>query len=997
MKFLNFYAFIFGIILLQPLHLFATVEHEQSIGLTLQDSIEIYRLSGAHDLALEKVERYTSPVNQSVVRVYKILEKAELTRLKGNYDDSRMFLDSANILLGNLPTAKALIARQLLYHGKWMKSAYAENKEQFSDSILHCYKAAYALVDAPDETIWIKSAISLEVGFYLFDQLGDMKEALIWYERLVDYINQMHELTDFRRGYYLFRASSFYIENGDYERSAILARIGAYIMKNGPIPDKSLYMKCLQLESNSQYYSEDYEEAINSYGDIIDFVSANYGERNPELIVHYVNVAQPLIMAGEYSLAMKYCRSAETLINSTKQYKYYLPWIYNNQAEIHEHLGLQNEAIRYFNELIRVRIEKSGFQSQEVHEGYRYFGEYYERQGDYKTALKYYQKSMEAIFEEFTPVDICDNPDFSTYSNTETLFNVLFDKAGAMMKLWNQTNDQTLLYCTNELYRVIYTRLDELLKSGFLDKSSMQIYHRFADGLDKSITCSIALYEISHDQEYLEQAWQYMEKNKYFLLHKALVNSNTSGSDNNRKVTRQIDEITMKLLKVVNEDTVFGLSNKLLHYLNEKGRAQYSDTENAINISSDSTALTLENIGTLVAGDNEFLVEFHWSEEYIFTFLMHHGKADVLKIENTQKLQEAIQDYARTISRYSTDKNDYTTFTKTAHTLYLELFKPVEVLIQRYKNADAPDRVIIIPDGPLATLPFEAFIMSPDTTSYSYWGLNYLCRKYIVNYAYSLSILQKNLEKQQGVGRPELLALSYSSQLDMNDDIEVQRSENELPYSAEEIVRISQILNAKCFLGDEATETRFKSMAPHYSIIHLALHGQADTTDMFNSRLIFKHDSTEQEDGELRAFELYDMELSKLQLVVLSACETGLGEVHEGEGIFSIARGFAYAGCPSLVMSLWKVNDKTTADLVDFFYKNLSQGQPKDMALRNAKLSYLQSADDLSAHPANWAAFIALGNYNPVELPYADFPWKIIVFTIALAGGGYMAFRKYSG
>jgi CHAT domain-containing protein len=126
---------------------------------------------------------------------------------------------------------------------------------------------------------------------------------------------------------------------------------------------------------------------------------------------------------------------------------------------------------------------------------------------------------------------------------------------------------------------------------------------------------------------------------------------------------------------------------------------------------------------------------------------------------------------------------------------------------------------------------------------------------------------------------------------------------------------------------------------------------------------------------------------------VLSACETGLGEVHEGEGIFSIARGFAYAGCPSLVMSLWKVNDMTTADLVDFFYKNLSQGQPKDEALRNAKLSFLQTADDLSAHPANWAAFIALGNNMPVQQPAADNSWLIIVLVVVVACVIYIMYR----
>ncbi|MCK5103041.1 MAG: CHAT domain-containing protein, partial [Cyclobacteriaceae bacterium] len=165
--------------------------------------------------------------------------------------------------------------------------------------------------------------------------------------------------------------------------------------------------------------------------------------------------------------------------------------------------------------------------------------------------------------------------------------------------------------------------------------------------------------------------------------------------------------------------------------------------------------------------------------------------------------------------------------------------------------------------------------------------------------------------------------------------------------------------------------------------------------DIFNSRLIFKKDSISHEDGELRAYELYDMDLSNLQMVVLSACETGIGKQYEGEGIFSIARGFAYAGCPSIVMSLWKVNDKTTADLIDFFYTNLKDKMPKDEALRVAKLTYIENSDDINAHPSNWAAFITLGNNQAVMIPKAPFQWYyIFIITGFIALLLFLLYRK---
>jgi len=245
-----------------------------------------------------------------------------------------------------------------------------------------------------------------------------------------------------------------------------------------------------------------------------------------------------------------------------------------------------------------------------------------------------------------------------------------------------------------------------------------------------------------------------------------------------------------------------------------------------------------------------------------------------------------------------------------------------------------------------------------------------------------LQILKSNLSKQNEPENPKMLALSYSDQIDKNSDIEQLRFENELPYSAEEIDKIRKRIRSTCYLGDDATEELFKKLAGDFTIIHLALHGQADTTNMFNSRLIFKKDSISDEDGELRAYELYDMDLSKLQMVVLSACETGIGKQYEGEGIFSIARGFAYAGCPSIVMSLWKVNDKTSADLIDSFYANLKDKLPKDEALRAAKLKYIENSDDINAHPSNWAAFITLGNNQAVMIPKAPFQWNYIIMIV---------------
>ena len=114
----------------------------------------------------------------------------------------------------------------------------------------------------------------------------------------------------------------------------------------------------------------------------------------------------------------------------------------------------------------------------------------------------------------------------------------------------------------------------------------------------------------------------------------------------------------------------------------------------------------------------------------------------------------------------------------------------------------------------------------------------------------------------------------------------------------------------------------------------------------------------------------------------------------KGEGVYSLARGFAYAGCPAMVMSLWRVNDKTTAELMDYFYENIANGLHKDEALQKAKLTFIENSDDLGAHPANWAAFIALGNNQPLQISKSILQWYYWVILAMIVIGALLIYQK---
>jgi CHAT domain-containing protein len=165
------------------------------------------------------------------------------------------------------------------------------------------------------------------------------------------------------------------------------------------------------------------------------------------------------------------------------------------------------------------------------------------------------------------------------------------------------------------------------------------------------------------------------------------------------------------------------------------------------------------------------------------------------------------------------------------------------------------------------------------------------------------------------------------------------------------------------------------------------------------SSLVFAEDGDAQEDNFLYAYEIKQSKLNA-SLVVLSACETGAGKYQRGEGVMSIGRGFMYAGVPSVVMTLWKLNDQSAAELIGNFYKNLANGMQKDKALQQAKLEYLEASNNNTAHPALWACFMQLGDYSGIKIEKVNYFNYLILAGLLLAALGVLFFylrkRKYS-
>lgn len=215
----------------------------------------------------------------------------------------------------------------------------------------------------------------------------------------------------------------------------------------------------------------------------------------------------------------------------------------------------------------------------------------------------------------------------------------------------------------------------------------------------------------------------------------------------------------------------------------------------------------------------------------------------------------------------------------------------------------------------------------------------------------------------------------------------------DLLWTEREVTEIGDIIPRKIFLGEKASEENFKKYAPNAAIIHLATHTIINEDEPMYSKLIFSPKDTALEDGLLHTYELYNLDLNA-KLAVLSACNTGTGKLIRGEGIMSLARGFMYAGCPGIVMSLWPVDDRSTSGIMSQFYSGISDGLDKETALRTAKLNYLRNAGDIKSAPYYWAGFVLIGDSGPVKLKKNCHVFHWLIPALVLAGVIFFIARK---
>lgn len=282
-------------------------------------------------------------------------------------------------------------------------------------------------------------------------------------------------------------------------------------------------------------------------------------------------------------------------------------------------------------------------------------------------------------------------------------------------------------------------------------------------------------------------------------------------------------------------------------------------------------------------------------------------------------------------------------------------------------------KLIIAPDAELNYIPFGVLPTNQpqlkSTGASIYKQVHFLIEDHSIYYNYSAGMFllgKKTAPRSKPSKKIATWAPNFTSMEAIIKDKGIGEKLRPLPGAQQEAQQIADMFSGRAYINEEASELRFKSEAGQYSVLHIATHGVLNDLDPMFSSLILKNEASE--DGILHAFELYNMQLNA-DLAVLSACNSGMGKLEKGEGIFSIARGFSYAGIPNIIMSKWPVSDWSTELLMKEFYRNLKKGLAIDVALQQAKIKYLNENRDNASllAPFYWGGFVLSGNSTPID------------------------------
>lgn len=831
--------------------------------------------------------------------------------------------------------------------------------------------------------------VYLEYGDFLFNNDPQQAEEMV--RMAIDRLSQSTGIVDLQLGAAYITYGALVRDRGETELRTNYVMAAEQILEKYPAPPFGLVIK-VYFEKAVQYVDEDrFSNAAGMFQTIIDLLTTKYGSDWKHMTVYKINLAAVYV-------EMKDSRAIHVLndlkirhIRVKNPDLTYLAIIHHTLGRHYVNENKWDSAHFYFTSALQKYAVPSD--SVSISRVYHLMAEMNLLAGYADQALALSDLSLS--FTGYSAREIFD-PSVLESQNIDLYFGPMELRGRILQELFHASGDESALHEALRISSQI-EQIAEFTRNGSYTEETKQIVsHHFHLSAQTALRTLVSLHKLTPEIEYITSAFNFMEHNRYAQLFRDLNRSqalSSTGSEDSishrfNAFAAEIQRLNLKISQSTTRKLPFPeLSDSLLR-LKEAFQIFQEEVKNKYpaeyQIRYDSM-FTLFEIQEKIEPRTQ-LFEFLWgnSEFYLLTLTRDTSLLVSLPLSEIKPVLDRILPWL--VSGYVPDTIalTYRQFAALSYGLYKSLIAPY---LQKHI-----DRLVISADGPLANLPFGILVTDTAGIDKASFTTSYLVNTAEIQYAYSSNLLFKQPARDP-LRAPEVFAMAYST--GQEDDGAMSRQGfGEIPHSAREIEAIRarfKRANVYDLKGREATKDAFLSLSPQYDIIHLAVHGVGDTISSLNSHLVFKSVSGS-EDSRLFAYELYNIPTPKWRMAVLSSCETGVGKAYKGEGIFSIARGFAYAGAPTQVMSLWQANDQTTEWMMDYFYHHLNQGVTVSKALQLAQIDFLQQVDPEYTRPYFWAGFVVMGDVTPVVS--RSWPWYYYVLSLLLIISIYLVIRQ---
>ncbi len=732
------------------------------------------------------------------------------------------------------------------------------------------------------------------------------------------------------------------------------------------------------------YEKGDYRQAGNYFEKALEVLSPEHPYFNGLSINYQINLGQIHMKLEEYDQANKIYQhllqhpSNAGLLNE----------IYHSIGSIHLRLGAPRKALEYFEKARysgnkKIRLANSKGQAYLLLEEYETARKYfdsaliYHRQlgvnsdpvaygqtnkhlGDLELAtkspllaLEHYQLAIRSFFPAFTDASHTSNPaKYSGLFSYINLFNTLIAKAGAFHVLYEKENNISWAQQELSTYQSAFKLMDYVQRTYNSDESRLFIDQAKYEVHAKPIDIAYELYRKTNDAKYLEALYVFDQQNKATVLAmqqlsgKKLVPGDSSLILKEKQTRSEISRLALKAAQL--NDSI-----ELAKY-----QLQIRDLEIELGSIRDDLHLpdTTYIPPSMAVRDllekNTQLISYHLSYTHLTTILISRDRFEVFQDSLQEEFHESLDHYIHDTRSFAPQISEQ------AKALYKLLF--------RHTDPGKFERFIIIPDDDLLFLSFESLVNE---------GNEYLVQQSAIQYQYATTLLNK---EELELANYRTLAMSPFSENDYRDS---NYYFEKLPLSQAEVKET----RGKQYIGNQATKRKFYEVLEDYPVIHLATHAAVDP---YNDDLSFiAFSPADQKDFLLFAKEIQHLPLRNTRMVILSACETGLGTLVKGEGIMSLSRAFYYAGCENIVTTFWKANDFSTAYITARFHHYLDESNTIDIALQKAKKDYLAdpSINPRMKHPHYWSHLVFIGNHTVVKKQTPVWVWLAAGTILLLA------------